>query len=119
LALRTARELRPSVELVVRSRRVNEIEELRELGADAVVADDFETTIEPDAERKQPGAERRQCDHRGCGLRALGTCPVIRAADGRPRARPSRPDPGLADRQAARGARLRGPRGCLARRWAL
>lgn len=45
-AVRTARGLNPAVELVVRTRRVSEIEGLRELGADEVVAEEFETAIE-------------------------------------------------------------------------
>lgn len=45
-AVRAARDLSPTVELVVRTRRVNEIEGLRDLGADEVVAEEFETAIE-------------------------------------------------------------------------
>lgn len=45
-AVRIARDLNPTVELVVRTRRIDEIEELRALGADEVVAEEFETAIE-------------------------------------------------------------------------
>jgi CPA2 family monovalent cation:H+ antiporter-2 len=45
-SVRVARELNPTVELVVRSRRIQEIEGLRDLGADDVVAEEFETAIE-------------------------------------------------------------------------
>ena len=45
-AVRVARDLNPTVELVVRSRRIQEIDGLRELGADDVVAEEFETAIE-------------------------------------------------------------------------
>ena len=45
-AVRVARDLNPAVELVVRSRRIHEIEALRALGADDVVAEEFETAIE-------------------------------------------------------------------------
>lgn len=41
-----AREMNPGVQIVVRTRRVQEIEELRRLGADEVVAEEFETAIE-------------------------------------------------------------------------
>lgn len=41
-----AREMNPGVQIVVRTRRVEEIEELRRLGADEVVAEEFETAIE-------------------------------------------------------------------------
>jgi len=41
-----ARELNPGVRIVVRTRRVDEIEELRRLGADEAVAEEFETAIE-------------------------------------------------------------------------
>jgi len=41
-----ARRLNPAVEIVVRTRRVGEIETLRGLGADDVVAEEFETAIE-------------------------------------------------------------------------
>ncbi len=45
-AVRVARDLNPAVELIVRSHRIHEIEGLRSLGADAVVAEEFETAIE-------------------------------------------------------------------------
>jgi CPA2 family monovalent cation:H+ antiporter-2 len=45
-AVRVARDLNPAVELVVRSRRIQEIEGLRTLGANDVVAEEFETAIE-------------------------------------------------------------------------
>ena len=45
-AVRAARELNPAVEIVVRTRRITEIEQLRILGADEVVAEEFETAIE-------------------------------------------------------------------------
>jgi CPA2 family monovalent cation:H+ antiporter-2 len=45
-AVRAARRLNPTVEVVVRTRRITEIEELRRLGADEVVAEEFETAIE-------------------------------------------------------------------------
>lgn len=45
-AIRVARGLAPTVEIVVRSRRIDEIEELRALGADGIVAEELETTIE-------------------------------------------------------------------------
>ena len=45
-AVRVARDLNPAVELVVRTQRIHEIEELRTLGADEVVAEEFETAIE-------------------------------------------------------------------------
>ena len=45
-AVRACRELNPSAELVVRTRRINEIEELRSLGAHEVIAEEFETAIE-------------------------------------------------------------------------
>lgn len=45
-AVRTACGLNPAVEVVVRTRRIDEIEELRELGAHEVVAEEFETAIE-------------------------------------------------------------------------
>lgn len=41
-----ARHLAPGVPVLVRTRRVDEIEPLRELGADEVVAEEFETAIE-------------------------------------------------------------------------
>lgn len=45
-AVPLARRLNPGVEIIVRTRRVGEIEELRALGADQVVAEEFETGIE-------------------------------------------------------------------------
>ncbi len=45
-AVQVARDLNPTVELVVRTRRLDEIEELRALGANEVVAEEFETAIE-------------------------------------------------------------------------
>jgi CPA2 family monovalent cation:H+ antiporter-2 len=45
-AVRAARDLNPAVEIVVRTRRITEIEELQTLGADEVVAEEFETAIE-------------------------------------------------------------------------
>ena len=45
-AVRVARDLNPAVEIVVRSRRIQEIEGLRSLGANDVVAEEFETAIE-------------------------------------------------------------------------
>jgi monovalent cation:H+ antiporter-2, CPA2 family len=41
-----ARAANPGIHIVVRTRRVQEIEELRKLGADDVVAEEFETAIE-------------------------------------------------------------------------
>ena len=41
-----ARGLNPTVEILVRTRRIDEIEALRALGADDVVAEEFETAIE-------------------------------------------------------------------------
>jgi CPA2 family monovalent cation:H+ antiporter-2 len=41
-----ARTMNPGVRIVVRSRRVLEIDELRRLGADEVIAEEFETAIE-------------------------------------------------------------------------
>jgi CPA2 family monovalent cation:H+ antiporter-2 len=41
-----ARGLNPAVEILVRTRRIHEIEALRALGADDVVAEEFETAIE-------------------------------------------------------------------------
>ena len=41
-----ARESNPGIHIVVRTRRVQEIDELRRLGADDVVAEEFETAIE-------------------------------------------------------------------------
>ena len=45
-AVRATRDLNPAVEIVVRTRRITEIEELQTLGADRVVAEEFETAIE-------------------------------------------------------------------------
>lgn len=45
-AVPLARRLNPALEIVVRSRLVEEIAELRRLGADQVVAEEFETAIE-------------------------------------------------------------------------
>lgn len=45
-ALRLARALNPAVHVIVRTRHVDEIETLRELGADVVVAEEFESAIE-------------------------------------------------------------------------
>ncbi len=45
-AVRAACRLNPALEVVVRSRRIDEIEELRALGAHEVVAEEFETAIE-------------------------------------------------------------------------
>jgi CPA2 family monovalent cation:H+ antiporter-2 len=45
-AVRAARDLNPAAEIVVRTRRITEIEQLRNLGADEVVAEEFETAIE-------------------------------------------------------------------------
>lgn len=45
-AVRAARGLAPGVEIVVRTRRIDEIEDLRTLGAQEVVAEEFETAIE-------------------------------------------------------------------------
>ncbi len=45
-AVRLARDLNPSIEIVVRTRTVLEIAELRRHGADQVVAEEFETAIE-------------------------------------------------------------------------
>ena len=45
--LRVARDLNPAVELVVRSRRIQEIEGLRTLGADDIVARIFEAVEVP------------------------------------------------------------------------
>ncbi len=44
--VRLARDLNPALEIIVRTRTVREIAELRERGADQVVADEFETAIE-------------------------------------------------------------------------
>jgi CPA2 family monovalent cation:H+ antiporter-2 len=45
-SIRLARELAPHAEIIVRTQTVGEIEELRALGADQVVAQEFETAIE-------------------------------------------------------------------------
>jgi len=45
-AVRSARDLNPAVEIVVRTRRITEIELLQTLGANEVVAEEFETAIE-------------------------------------------------------------------------
>jgi CPA2 family monovalent cation:H+ antiporter-2 len=45
-AVRLARDLSPALQIIVRSRTVQEIAELRRLGADQVVAEEFETAIE-------------------------------------------------------------------------
>jgi CPA2 family monovalent cation:H+ antiporter-2 len=45
-SIRLARELNRGLEIVVRTRRVHEIERLRRAGADQVVAEEFETAIE-------------------------------------------------------------------------
>ena len=45
-AIRLARELNPKVRIIVRTRLVNEIEELHRQGADEVIAEEFETSIE-------------------------------------------------------------------------
>jgi CPA2 family monovalent cation:H+ antiporter-2 len=45
-AVRASRDLNPAVEIIVRSRRIQEIEGLRSLGANDVVAEEFETAIE-------------------------------------------------------------------------
>lgn len=45
-AVQTARSVAPAAEIVVRTRRIDEIEELRTLGAHEVVAEEFETAIE-------------------------------------------------------------------------
>lgn len=45
-AVRLARELNPAAELIVRTRRVQEIESIRRGGANEVVAEEFETAIE-------------------------------------------------------------------------
>ncbi len=44
--VRLARQLNPGVEILVRTRRVHEIEALQRAGADHVVAEEFETAIE-------------------------------------------------------------------------
>lgn len=45
-SVRLARQLNPTIEIVVRTRRVHEIEALQEAGADQIVAEEFETAIE-------------------------------------------------------------------------
>ena len=45
-SLKVARELAPDVEVLVRTRKFTEIEELQKSGADHVVAEEFETAIE-------------------------------------------------------------------------
>lgn len=45
-AIALARELNPGVHIVVRTRLVDEIEDLRHRGADEVIAEEFETSIE-------------------------------------------------------------------------
>ncbi len=45
-AIRLARELNPKVRIIVRTRQVQEIEELHRRGADEVIAEEFETSIE-------------------------------------------------------------------------
>ena len=45
-AVALARQLNPGVEILVRTRQVQEIEELTRLGADQVVAEEFEAAIE-------------------------------------------------------------------------
>lgn len=45
-SLRAVRELSPAVEILVRTDKFREIEDLREAGADQVVAEDFESAIE-------------------------------------------------------------------------
>lgn len=45
-ALRTARKLNPDLFIVVRTRFVSEIEALKNLGADAVIPEEFETSLE-------------------------------------------------------------------------
>ncbi len=44
--LKSARELNPSIRIIVRTRYVNEVEELYSLGADEVIAEEFETSVE-------------------------------------------------------------------------
>ncbi|MEM9556821.1 MAG: cation:proton antiporter [Acidobacteriota bacterium] len=46
LAVRTTRELAPHAEIIVRTRRAEDIEALQALGADKVIAESFETAIE-------------------------------------------------------------------------
>ncbi|HSN87707.1 MAG TPA: TrkA C-terminal domain-containing protein, partial [Thermoanaerobaculia bacterium] len=45
-AIRLARELNPKVRIIVRTRLVHEIEDLHQRGADEVIAEEFETSIE-------------------------------------------------------------------------
>jgi CPA2 family monovalent cation:H+ antiporter-2 len=45
-SVRLARELHPEIEILVRTRTVQEIDALREAGADQVVAEEFESAIE-------------------------------------------------------------------------
>ncbi len=45
-SLKAARELSPNVEILVRTHKFKEIEDLREAGADQVVAEEFESAIE-------------------------------------------------------------------------
>ncbi|MEM7355901.1 MAG: cation:proton antiporter [Acidobacteriota bacterium] len=45
-AVHLARQLNPKIEIIARTRLVKEIEELQALGADQVVAEEFETAIE-------------------------------------------------------------------------
>ncbi len=44
--VRLARELNPALQIIVRARTVRELQELRQHGADQVVAEEFETAIE-------------------------------------------------------------------------
>ena len=44
--VRLARDLNPSLQIIVRARTIQEIEDLRQRGADQVVAEEFETAIE-------------------------------------------------------------------------
>ncbi len=44
--LKSARELNPNIRIIVRTRYVNEVEELYALGADEVIAEEFETSVE-------------------------------------------------------------------------
>lgn len=45
-SLRTVRELSPGVEILIRTRKFTEIDALRRVGADGVVAEEFESAIE-------------------------------------------------------------------------
>jgi CPA2 family monovalent cation:H+ antiporter-2 len=45
-AIRQARELNPGIHIIVRTRRVAEIDDLYRCGADEVIAEEFETSIE-------------------------------------------------------------------------